>query len=224
MSEPSDFTDITNIPDWNAFIKGIDISHYQKTLLQDDWDAIKAKGIEFIYLKASQGSDVADPLANINANNAAQNGLKIGFYHYGTPSGSGSSAISDGEAEAANANKVLGTLPSADLPFMLDWEINDKNLSKADFLAWTQAFLNKLAELTNSNDILIYSRTNILNANLPSNHNLGSYKFWVSRYNEDYNVVAGNIPNGWTDWYIWQFTSSGSINGKNFDLDIMRKS
>lgn len=220
MPIPQNFSDLINIPDGLSFKKGIDISHYQGVISPELWNDIISLGIEFVYLKSTEGTSTIDQLSLINSNSAKQKGLKIGFYHFGRPSGSGNSAIADGELEAYTAFNNLKYLPNPDLPFMLDLEVNA--LTQQDYLLWINSFINKFVGLNNNNDLIIYSRENFLDANLPPDHGLGQYKLWLSRYNNDYKVASNNIPQGWDDWIIWQFTSTGLINGKNFDLDLMK--
>ena len=49
-------------------IPGIDVSHYQGSI---DWAKVKAAGIRFVYVKASQGADFTDPRLFANVAGAA---------------------------------------------------------------------------------------------------------------------------------------------------------
>jgi len=59
--------------------EGIDVSNWQGHI---DYEAVKKSGIEIVYIKSSQGSNIIDPYFRINYNNAKANGLKVGFYHF----------------------------------------------------------------------------------------------------------------------------------------------
>ena len=59
--------------------QGIDVSDWQGYI---DYEQVKNSGIEVIYIKASQGSNIKDAYFDINYENAKANGLKVGFYHF----------------------------------------------------------------------------------------------------------------------------------------------
>ena len=59
--------------------RGIDVSDWQGYI---DYRKVKESGIEVVYIKASQGSNIKDPYFDINYENAKANGLKVGFYHF----------------------------------------------------------------------------------------------------------------------------------------------
>jgi GH25 family lysozyme M1 (1,4-beta-N-acetylmuramidase) len=58
---------------------GIDVSDWQGYI---DYSQVKESGIDIVYIKASQGSNIIDPYFEINYKNAKANGLKVGFYHF----------------------------------------------------------------------------------------------------------------------------------------------
>ena len=47
---------------------------------------------------------------------------------------------------------------------------------------------------------------------------IGAYKLWVANYQVD----RPNLPrNGlWEDWWLWQFTNKGRIDGVGMNLDL----
>ncbi len=59
--------------------QGIDVSDWQGYI---DYRQVRESGIEVVYIKSSQGSNIKDPYFNINYENAKANGLKVGFYHF----------------------------------------------------------------------------------------------------------------------------------------------
>lgn len=60
-------------------MKGIDI--YSGTIITD-WNAIKADGVEVVYIKATEGLTYVNPLMDSHYRNAKDVGLKVGFYHF----------------------------------------------------------------------------------------------------------------------------------------------
>lgn len=59
--------------------QGIDVSDWQGYI---NYSQVRESGIEVVYIKASQGSNIKDPYFDINYENAKANGLKVGFYHF----------------------------------------------------------------------------------------------------------------------------------------------
>ncbi len=60
---------------------GIDVSSHQGTI---DWPRVKADGIGFAYLKASEGGDFTDARFTTNWSGAASAGIARGAYHFFT--------------------------------------------------------------------------------------------------------------------------------------------
>jgi len=61
---------------------GIDASHYQELI---DWKRVKASGIRFAILKASEGVGYEDPMFEQNVRGALENGILPGSYHFFLP-------------------------------------------------------------------------------------------------------------------------------------------
>lgn len=59
--------------------RGIDVSNWQGYI---DYRQVAESGIEVVYIKSSQGSNIKDAYFDINYENAKANGLKVGFYHF----------------------------------------------------------------------------------------------------------------------------------------------
>ena len=59
--------------------EGIDVSDWQGYI---DYSRVRESGVEVVYIKSSQGSNIKDPYFDINYENAKANGLKVGFYHF----------------------------------------------------------------------------------------------------------------------------------------------
>lgn len=225
------FKDLINVPNMGAnFIKGIDISHHNNTI--KDWNPIKNAGMEYVIIKVSDGVNSPDKYALEHATMAQKNGLKIGYYHFAHPdSKSGGTIVADAKAEANDFFGRIKLLPLSELDFFLDLEnwgpapANDTKLKPTDYLLWVNTFINELMKVANdpAKSVVIYSRAEYLNSKLPAKHDLGKYKFWLSRYNKDYKKAI--TPKGWKDWYLWEFAEDGSFanNMGTFDLNIMRK-
>ena len=91
-------------------IPGIDVSHYQGTI---DWAKVKASGVQFAYIKATQGASFVDPKLAENVEGAASVEIPIGLYHV--------FVANSGEEQEQNWLKATRQYP-AQLPAWLDVE------------------------------------------------------------------------------------------------------
>ena len=66
-------------PSSNPQYQGIDVSNWQGYI---DYKQVAESGIQVVYIKSSQGSNIKDAYFDINYENAKANGLKVGFYHF----------------------------------------------------------------------------------------------------------------------------------------------
>jgi lysozyme len=90
---------------------GLDVSHHQGAI---DWNLVRKDGIEFAYLKATEGGDYVDRMFARNATEATAAGLDIGAYHFFT-------FCRSGREQAENYLRVAP--PQADwLPPVIDSE------------------------------------------------------------------------------------------------------
>ena len=193
--------------DW---VKGIDVSHHNGDV---NWDLVKKSGVDFVILKASEGSGFVDGTFIKNAVNAKKAGLKIGAYHFFR-------ARVDGEIQADNFLKqILGV--ELDIEPVLDWEVDD-GLS-ADMNAYqARRFLNKVEQKTEKKPI-IYTGPSFFADKMKSPSGFEAYKLWIAHYTNK----TPRVPKPWRDWDIWQFTESGKLSaypGKQFDVNWMKNS
>ena len=94
-------------------VDGIDISHFQRVV---DWTAVAASGIQFCFIKATEGAGNIDPRFVQNWKSAGDAGLVRGAYHFFHPA----------DAAIAQANsflRMVGRLEPGDLPPALDLEV-----------------------------------------------------------------------------------------------------
>jgi lysozyme len=92
-------------------VKGVDVSVYQGTI---DWAKL-SKGLDFAFVKATEGAGHVDPNFEANFRGAAEAGLITGAYHF-------FSFESTGEAQAENFIRAAGDL-SGRLPPAVDVEL-----------------------------------------------------------------------------------------------------
>ncbi|MCF2719312.1 glycoside hydrolase [Paenibacillus sp. UKAQ_18] len=181
--------------------QGIDVSRYQGKI---DWKAVKASGISFAFIKASQGKLYRDKTFIGNAQAARAVGVLVGAYHYVDDS---AKTPEDARKEAANfvsAVNSAGGIASFDLPPVMDYESNKSGLSKAALTAVARTFLAEVERLTGVRPIVYTYPSFIGNFS-----GLSDYPLWIARYSAT-QVPAG--ASGWSRWDFWQY-SDGSAGG-----------
>jgi lysozyme len=108
---------IPNAPSRSQYpVRGIDVAHHQG---QIDWSAVRASGIQFAYVKATEGADFTDATFSENWKNSSGAGVVRGAYHFFTLGTSGQ----------LQATHFVATVPAdADaLPPAIDLEFSGYN-------------------------------------------------------------------------------------------------
>ena len=95
-----------NAPPENRYpVRGVDVSAHQGVI---DWPTLAAQGVEFAFVKATEGSGFTDARFSFNVLQARNAGLRVGAYHF-------FSFESSGDAQADNFIAVVepfaGMLP-----------------------------------------------------------------------------------------------------------------
>ena len=191
-------------------MRGIDISKWQKGLVLANID------FDFVIIKATEGATGADPCFYDFMRQAQSLGKPIGFYHFSRPD-NGNSA----HAEVLNFYNHVKDYIGEGIP-VLDWE----SLRK-DNVAWAKQWLDEFYNMTGIKP-MIYMSESVVNAYNWSEVVKGDYGLWVARYrdnNPDYNYDmsnAGRKPQvkWWSFYAMWQWTSSGRLDGYNANLDL----
>ncbi len=189
---------------------GIDVSTWQDDI---DWNKVKAAGVEFAMIRIGFGyykdKLVIDNKFENNIKAAKEVGIKVGIYFY-------SYAKNTKEAKE-QANWVIKTLnkEKLDLPIAFDWEIWDSfkeyNLNFVDLNNIAKAFMKEIEN--NGYEAMNYGSARYLNAIWE----LSNYKTWLAHYTNETDYPK--------EYYIWQLSSSGIVDGINgyVDLNILYK-
>src|SRR3954454_15297687 len=194
-------------PAFAMLAPGIDTSHYQHAPSLN-WNAVRADGVRFAFLKATEGRTFTDPYFHADWQATSEAGLYRGAYHFARPS------IGTASAQAAYFASVIGpqTGPGT-LPPVLDLETTG-GLGRSDLITWTQTFLTSLERLTGRTPI-IYVSPAFWEDNLGNSNAFVKYPLWVAHY----GVSTPRVPGGWPSWTFWQTTSSGGVSGISGRVD-----
>lgn len=188
---------ITSSSDLNY--NGVDVSNWQGYI---NYDAVKNAGIDIVYIKASQGTNIKDAYFDLNYENAKKNDIKVGFYHYLTATNE-----SDAREEARFFTSVIsGKTP--DCKLVMDYE-RFNGISKEQINNISRTFLETVKNLTGK-EIIIYS--DLSNAQNTFNEELANdYELWLAYYG-NYNNLA-NVKTSWNTYIGVQYTDRGRVNG-----------
>ena len=177
---------------------------------------LKEQNIEFIYIKATEGSGSQDNRFVENWENAKKAGLLSGAYHF-------FSYDSKGETQAENFIKTVGSnmngrlIPVVDVEYYGDKEQNPPE--KEDVIRELSIYL-KMLENEYGVKPMIYTRADICRKYLKGEFD--EYKKWISSL---YTPLSWNYQD---DWYIWQYLNRGELEGytggeKYIDLNVFNK-
>ncbi len=185
----------------NALL-GIDVSHYQGVI---DWPKVAAAGVKFVFIKATDGATLADPMAKTNASGAAAAGLPFGFYHFWRPTDDWRAqadfflSVIDDAAPLANA----GILPN-----VLDIEVGSLSEdNQGDALSWLKAAPGQIA--------IVYVSPSYARFNLTDPAWI-QYSLWSAHYTD---LMQPNTDK-WPSWMFWQRQGNGTIPVISTPVDI----
>ena len=189
-------------------LKGIDISNYQRGI---DLNKVEC---DFVIMKATEGKSLVDKSCDTFFQQALKLEKKLGVYHFAN--NSDNSAEVEANFFIENTKGYIGKA----IP-ILDWEDNVTNN-----VPWALEWLQRVEKAYGCKP-MIYMSKSVANKHDWSKVANGDYGLWVAQYrdyNPDYNYdmsKAGNEPSAkyWKNIAMWQWTSSGRLDGYNGNLD-----
>ncbi len=187
-------------------VKGVDVSYYQGNI---DWAAAKADGVEFAFVRISDGTGFIDPKFEQNWQGTRAAGILRGAYQFFRPN-------QDPIAQADLFLDKLGTMEANDLPPVIDVEAAG-GMGPAAIANAVGIWIDRVKAATGMTPIIYtgfyFWRDSVGAAEFPGS------PLWHAQYT---SAECPNIPPPWQDWAIWQFTASGSVAGIPGDVDTNR--
>lgn len=183
-----------------SYIKGIDVSNNDGNI---DFIKVANDGVEYVYVKATEGQSFRDSYMISFYNDCKSNKLKVGPYHFlvGT---------STPEAQAQNFYETIRAY-EWDLVPMIDIETNFNGLS--DYVERFIATFKKLCPL----ELGIYSYTSFIPYLSGEESTIKNMKFWEANYNNDPWNLSDTF---FTNRIGHQYTENGCISGVNCNCDV----
>ena len=194
-----------------GYEQGIDVARYQHSTSLD-WAKVQADGVEFAFIKATEGRTYTNPYFVPDWASTTQLGIYRGAYHFARPS-TGTAA-----AQAKYFVGVAGTAGGfGDLPPVLDLE-DSGDLTVSGLRTWVSNFLQTVESLTGRTPI-IYCSPSFWSSSLGDSTAFTHYPLWIAHYTGD---AQPRLPGGWTTWTFWQNTSTGTVDGISGNVDMDR--
>ncbi len=188
----------------NYEIHGIDVSRYQEAV---SWKLVKEMRVRdvqlgFVFIKATEGTNLTDPLFKRNWKKAKEAGMVRGAYHFFNPK-------KDGKTQAAQFLKSV-KLESGDLPPVLDIE-KGWNLPKAKIQQEVKLWLDAVEAQTGVKPIL-YTYVTFYEKYLKGAFD--EYPLWIAHYYQPHS------PRIKRSWQFWQHSEEGRVNGIRSKVDF----
>lgn len=188
---------------------GIDVSTYQGVI---DWAAVKRSGVSFAMIRVGfrgyeSGEIFEDRYFRRNIQGAIANNINVGIYFF-------SAAKNSAEAKE-EAVWVANTIKNYDItyPVAIDIEIFDQyrlaGVSNSQMTTNALEFCNYIQG--KGYTPMIYSYLRAFN-NIFETPRFGNYRVWLAQYND--------VPTYKGKYYMWQYTSDGSVPGINGRVDM----
>ena len=185
-------------------LRGIDVSEWQGAI---DWDKVKNSGIEFAIIRTGygRGGNQADEYYVRNVKGAKKAGIKVGLYHY-----SYAESPEDAVKEAEFCLRIIDN-EKLDLPIYFD--IEDKmSIGQLDKNTRTQMCINFCSTIEKAGYWAgVYANKNWFDNYLNYDQLKARYTIWLAHYEIDSPSL---------DCDIWQYTSSGKVDGISGKVDM----
>ena len=191
----------TICPD-GATIDGIDVSYWQGTI---DWNAVANDGIEFAFIRVSDGLTYYDTQFQTNWASARNEGIVRGAYQYFRP---GEDAVDQAELLLSE----MGPLLSGDLPPVLDVETSagySSSYITAAIHDWMDTVESEIGRMP-----IIYTGPWFWESSVGS-YDFEDYPLWVAHW----FATCPDTPDQWNHWEFWQTSAHGTVSGISGAVD-----
>ncbi|MCE5192541.1 hypothetical protein LLF88_01135 [bacterium] len=197
-----------------GMIQGIDVSRWQCGTAPVDWTAVKASGIQFAFVKATEGTTITDPCLDQSVTGAKAAGVLTGVYHV--------CEARDHTAadEAAYFLQVAGKyLTPGSLAPVLDIEgIGYCASPWTAMVQWIDQWATAVRAATGVVPVIYCCSSIAANLHKADPTIDERYHLWIAAYTSADQLNIG----GWSSWSFWQYANNGivpGVTGHVVDLD-----
>lgn len=179
-------------------VRGIDVSAHNGVI---DFGKVKESGIDFVFIKASEGTDFRDKRFTANIDSAEAHGLPAGAYHFFRYD-------KDGVAQAVNLCDALdGRVPR--LGVVID--VEDAGNPYEGIPEVVTANLSEMIDYLNLRGLPVMFYTNKDGYNQFLRRAFAGYPLWICSFND--NPIDA-------EWIFWQYSHDGRVDGIEGDVDL----
>ncbi len=199
------FKDLTK-GEYATSFDGIDISRHQGRI---HWEEIKKnESLTFVYIKATEGSNIVDPFYKDNVREAHRHGLKVGAYHFLTRRTSMKKQVENFLNTIVPEEQDLLPVVDIENDGTQGWDrpIIQKNLAE---------FIRLVKEQTGKSP-MIYTNEAYYHLNLYPTFN--RYHLFIANYSQEPTMID-------THYDIWQSSKHARVHGiwNWTDINHLRK-
>ncbi len=175
-------------------IRGVDLSHYQGNI---DWTVLSEQGIDFAYIKATEGSSHEDSQFQKNWSEASATDLRIGAYHFFSFESSGLTQAENYISKVCEVDNMLP--PAVDVePYGQYVELASDNTTVLENLRlWLQTIENYYGVKP-----IIYTTQ--------------AYYDTIQSHFSEYDIWIRSVftaPSKKISWKIWQYSNRMRVDG-----------
>lgn len=181
-----------------------------------DWEAARSAGVGSAYIRATMGAAGVDTSFRTNTHEAALWGVRIGFYHLFR-------ADASGIKQAQHALSTLaGIYVDYELAIDVEAAASDVQITPTEYANQLAAFIEEYRRAKGRLPVIYTGYgawTGLVAPNTPHNALFSQCQLWVANYTTADEPL---LPPIWGTWWLWQYTSSGYIDGFPGRVDMNR--
>lgn len=199
-----------------AGVQGLDVSGWQENV---DWNAVKASGAKFAFVKATENTDYKSGEFSQQFNGSYGVGLAHSAYHFAVPNATSGKAQADffadnGGGRTGDGRTFPGVLDIEDNPYGTD---KCYDMTPAQMVAWIHDFINEYHARTGWWAIINTFTEWWNDCTAKSTAFAAKDPLWINNH----GTSAGTLPSGWTTYTVWQWAddTAGVFPG---DQDVIQ--
>jgi lysozyme len=197
-------------------VPGLDVSYWQAEV---DWQAVRATGVKFAFIKATEGVGYTDSTFVANWQGARASGFLRGAYCFFHPN-------QDARQQAERFVRTIREREDdGELPCSIDLEVTD-GVPNKKIIAGVKTWLDEVEQLLGRRP-MIYSGVSFLETSFTEQGKppgwAQDFALWLGWFPRKYVPgMSPLMPRGWPKWTFWQYSGKGRISGigPQVDLDV----
>jgi GH25 family lysozyme M1 (1,4-beta-N-acetylmuramidase) len=184
---------------------GVDVSYYQGNI---NWTTARAAGVEFAFIRVSDGTGFHDPKFATYWSGAHAAGVIRGPYQFFRPN----------QNVIAQADLLIsaigGSYTIGDLPPVIDVEATG-GLSPSSVATKVRQWVDHVKAALGV-DPIVYTGKYFWRDQVGGPTSFATNPLWIAQYTS----LCPDLPAPWTNWTFWQSSDSGTVAGISSHVDI----